>query len=229
MRILFIEDHADLAANLCDYFEDRGHTVDCALDGVTGLHLAVVNPYDVIVLDLMLPGMDGLTLCHKLRREALKSTPMIMLTARNTLEDKIAGFTGGTDDYLVKPFELKELELRIHALTKRAQGQRQERILRVADLEFNQETLEVFRGGRRLVLQAIPLRILELLMHRSPAVVLRRDIEQAVWGDSPPDSNSLRVHMHTLRTAIDRPDCPVLLHTQRSIGYRLAQTDASPL
>ncbi len=226
LRILFIEDHADLAANLCDYFEERGHFVDCAMDGITGLHLAVVNTYDIIVLDLMLPGMDGITLCHKLRQEASKNTPVIMLTARNTLEDKIAGFTSGTDDYLVKPFELKELELRIRSLTQRAQGMRTQRILRVADLEFNQDTLQVHRGGQRLEFQAMALRILELLMQRSPAVVLRRDIEQTVWGDAPPDSNALRVHMHTLRTAIDRPGLPTLLHTKRSIGYRLAPPDA---
>ncbi|MBF0127799.1 MAG: response regulator transcription factor, partial [Magnetococcales bacterium] len=219
MRILFIEDHIDLLANLCDYFEGKGHSVDSAMDGITGLHLALVKPYDIIVLDLMLPGMDGITLCQKLRQEGAKDTPVLMLTARNTLDDKLAGFASGADDYLIKPFELKELEVRVHALTKRASGMLTRRILQVGDLEYNQDTLQVRRGDRLLELHAIPLRILELLMQRSPGVVWRRDIEQAVWGDSPPDSDALRVHMHTLRAAIDLPGLPPLLHTLRGVGY----------
>ncbi|MEO5347731.1 MAG: response regulator transcription factor [Magnetococcus sp. YQC-9] len=228
LRILFIEDHADLAANLTDYFEAKGHVVDLAMDGVTGLHLALVNPYDILVLDLMLPGMDGLTLCHKLRHEAGRTIPVIMLTARTTLNDKVSGFASGADDYLIKPFELKELEMRILALSKRASGRMARRVLQVADLEFNLNTLRAQRGGRTLDLPAISLKILELLMLRAPGVVERRDIEQAVWGDDPPDSDALRVHMHTLRSAIHAPGAPPLLHTLRGIGYRLAPPDASP-
>ncbi|MBF0190511.1 MAG: response regulator transcription factor [Magnetococcales bacterium] len=229
LRILFIEDHADLAANLADYFEAKGHVVDVAMDGVTGLHLALVNPYDILVLDLMLPGMDGITLCRKLRQDNEGgSTPVIMLTARATLDDKVAGFASGADDYLVKPFELKELELRILALTKRASGRLAQRVLQVSDLEFNLDTLRARRGSRSLELPTIPLKILELLMLRSPGVVARRDIEQAVWGDFPPDSDALRVHMHTLRSAIDQPGQGApLLHTLRGIGYCLALRDAS--
>ncbi|MBF0212934.1 MAG: response regulator transcription factor [Magnetococcales bacterium] len=225
LRILFIEDHADLAANLADYFDARGHLADVAMDGVTGLHLALVNPYDILVLDLMLPGMDGITLCRKLRQEGRGTMPVIMLTARTTLDDKVAGFASGADDYLVKPFELKELELRILALTKRASGRLTRRILQVEDLEFDLDTLRAHRGERMLELPTIPLKILELLMLRSPGVVARRDIEQAIWGDSPPDSDALRVHMHTLRTAIDAPKTGAspLLHTLRGIGYRLAK------
>ncbi|MBF0271632.1 MAG: response regulator transcription factor [Magnetococcales bacterium] len=227
LRILFIEDHADLAANLADYFEEKGHVVDVAMDGVTGLHLALVNPYDILVLDLMLPGMDGITLCRKLRHEAGGSAPVIMLTARATLDDKVAGFASGADDYLVKPFELKELELRILALTKRASGRLTQRVLQVEDLEYNLDTLLARRGSRALELPTIPLKILELLMLRSPGVVARRDIEQAVWGDFPPDSDALRVHMHTLRSAIDQPGHGApLLHTLRGIGYCLARRDA---
>ncbi len=226
LRILFIEDHADLAANLIDYFEEKGHVADAAQDGITGLHLALVNPYDIIVLDLMLPGMDGVTLCRKLRQEGNIATPILMLTARGDLEDKVAGFASGTDDYLVKPFELRELEMRIQALTKRAKGMLTRRVLRVADLEFDQETLQVRRAERLVELPAIPMRILELLMQRSPAVVWRREIEQTVWGDSPPDSDALRVHMHTLRSAIEHAGMPPLLHTLRGIGYQLALADA---
>ncbi|MBF0261633.1 MAG: response regulator transcription factor [Magnetococcales bacterium] len=226
LRILFIEDHADLAANLADYFEAKGHVVDMAMDGVTGLHLALVNGYDIIVLDLMLPGMDGITVCRKLRQEARQPTPVIMLTARTTLDDKISGFSSGADDYLIKPFELKELEMRILALSKRATGRVSRQVLHVADLAFNLDTLRVQRAGQTLELPAIPLKILELLMLRSPGVVERADIEHAVWGDDPPDSDALRVHMHTLRAAIQAHGAPPLLHTLRGIGYRLAPPDA---
>ncbi|MBF0184311.1 MAG: response regulator transcription factor [Magnetococcales bacterium] len=226
LRILFIEDHTDLAANLCDYFEERGHSVDAAMDGITGLHLALVNSYDVIVLDLMLPGMDGITLCRKLRQEGAKETPVLILSARSALDDKVAGFHNGADDYLSKPFELKELEMRLHALAKRAGGLLTRRTLQVADLEFDLETMQIRRGSRRLELPMIPMKILELLMSRSPAVVWRRDIEQAIWGDSPPDSDALRVHMHTLRSTIDAPGLPSLLHTLRGVGYRLSLPDA---
>jgi DNA-binding response OmpR family regulator len=110
MRILVIEDNSDIAANLGDYLEDRGHTVDFAADGVTGLHLAVVHEFDAIVLDLNLPGMDGIEVCRKLRNEARKQTPVLMLTARDSLDNKLAGFDSGADDYLIKPFALQEVE-----------------------------------------------------------------------------------------------------------------------
>lgn len=226
ISVLVIEDSQDLAANIADYLEPRGYLVDMAMDGVTGLHLAVTQPHDVIVLDLMLPGIDGLTLCRRLRRDAHSAVPVLMLTARATLDDKAAGFGEGADDYLVKPFELRELDLRLRALTRRARAGETQRRLKVADLAFDLDTFAVQRAGQPLILPALPLKILELLMKRAPGVVLRRDIEQAVWGDSPPDSDSLRVHMHTLRSAIDLPGLPPLLHTLRGIGYQLKAPDA---
>ena len=226
ISVLVIEDSQDLAANIADYLEARGYLVDMAMDGVTGLHLAVTQPHDVIVLDLMLPGIDGLTLCRRLRRDAHSAVPVLMLTARATLDDKAAGFGEGADDYLVKPFELRELDLRLRALTRRARAGETQRRLKVADLLFDLDTFAVQRAGQPLALPALPLKILELLMKRAPGVVLRRDIEQAVWGDSPPDSDSLRVHMHTLRSAIDPPGLPPLLHTLRGIGYQLKAPDA---
>jgi len=221
LSILVIEDNADLAANIADYLEEHGHLVDSALDGVTGLHLAVSQPHDVVVLDLMLPGLDGLSLCRRLRRDAQSPVPVLMLTARATLDDKVAGFAEGADDYLVKPFELRELELRLRALARRAHASGNPRRLKVADLVFDLDTLAISRAGKAVVLPALPMKILELLMKRSPQVVWRREIEQAVWGDNPPDSDALRVHMHTLRTAIDGPDGVALLHTIRGIGYQL--------
>ncbi|MBT9566826.1 MAG: response regulator transcription factor [Thiobacillus sp.] len=226
--VLVVEDHADLAANIADFLEGHGHQVDVALDGVTGLHLAVTQPHDVIVLDLMLPGIDGLTLCRRLRQDAQSATPVLMLTARATLDDKAAGFGEGADDYLTKPFELRELELRLTALVRRARGSEHLNRLQVADLVFDLGTLSVQRAGRPLALPVLPLRILELLMKRSPNVVWRREIEQAAWGDSPPDSDSLRVHMHTLRSAIDPTDLLPLLHTVRGVGYQLKAPDVPP-
>ena len=135
MRILVIEDNPDIASNIGDYLSDRGNVIDFAGDGITGLHLAVVNDYECIVLDLMLPGMDGLDVCRKLRQEAKKSTPVLMLTARDTLEDKVTGLDAGADDYLVKPFEVKELEARVRALIRRDRRQVSQEVLRVGDLD----------------------------------------------------------------------------------------------
>ncbi len=226
--ILVVEDNVDLAANIADYLEAKGHRVDVAQDGVTGLHLAVSEPHDVLVLDLMLPGIDGLTVCRRLRQDARSAVPVLMLTARATLDDKIAGFGEGADDYLVKPFELRELELRLAALVRRARaGLRSDR-LQVGDLSFDLGTLSVRRAARTINLPALPLRILEVLMKRSPNVVWRREIEEAAWGDSPPDSDALRVHMHALRAAIDPPGLPPLLHTIRGVGYQLKAPDVPP-
>lgn len=223
VSVLVVEDSQDLATNIADYLESRGYLVDTAMDGVTGLHLAVTQPYDVIVLDLMLPGIDGLSVCRRLRRDAKSAVPVLMLTARATLEDKAAGFGEGADDYLVKPFELRELDLRLRALTRRKGTGKSRQLLKVADLSFDLDTFTVKRAGKVLGLPALPLRILELLMKRAPGVVSRRDIERSVWGDSPPDSDALRVHMHTLRSTIDPSGQRPLVHTLRGIGYQIRE------
>lgn len=227
MRILIIEDNRDIAANLGDFLSDLDHEVDYAYDGVTGLHLAVVNEFDAIVLDLALPGMDGLEVCRKLREDGRKGTPVLMLTARDQLEDKLIGFDSGADDYLVKPFELKEVEARLQVLARR--GQRvKPRELKVADLEFNLETLKVRRAGKPIDLNPIGLKLLEKLMSASPAVVTRRELEHHVWGEELPDSDSLRVHIHTLRAAIDKPFDTPLIQTRHGIGYCLVAPDEVP-
>ncbi len=221
MKILVIEDNQDIAANLGDYLEDQGHTVDFAADGVTGLHLAVVNEFDVIVLDLNLPGMDGLEVCRKLRQEARKSTPVLMLTARDALEQKLAGFDVGADDYLVKPFALQEVSARLAVLQRRGKGVGP-RVLKVADLAYNLDTLEVDRAGKSITLNPTALKILQALMEASPAVVTRQDLETRVWGEELPDSDSLRVHIHGLRAAVDKPFPVQLIQTRHGIGYRIA-------
>ena len=228
MNILLIEDNQDLAANLADYLEEQGHVIDAAADGITGLHLAVVNDYDVIVLDLMLPGMDGLDVCRKLRDEAQKDTPVLMLTARDTVDDKLAGFSSGADDYLVKPFSLRELHARLQALVKRHKSLFNKKVLQVADLELDLGTLEIRRGDIPIALTPIGNKLLELLMRESPRVVKRRQLEQAIWRDEPPDSDALRTHIHSLRMAIDKRFDKPLLQTVRGIGYRLVDPDALP-
>jgi DNA-binding response OmpR family regulator len=199
--------------------------VDAAEDGLTGLHLAVRNTYDAIVLDVILPGMNGITVCRKLREEAGKETPVLMLTARDSVEDRVTGLEAGADDYVIKPFALREVDARLHALVRRASGRGQLRRLEVADLSFDTGTLKVRRGARDIELPPIPMRILELLMKHSPRVVSRDDIEAQIWGDTPPDSDALRAHMHVLRSAIDHPGETPLLQTVRGRGYRLADAD----
>ena len=224
MRILIIEDNSDIAANIGDYLEDRGHVVDFAGDGITGLHLAVVNDFDAIVLDLMLPGMDGLDVCRKLREEARKDTPVLMLTARDTLEQKLAGFDTGADDYMVKPFALQELEARLEVLARRGKAIK-DRVLSIADLEFNLDTLVVTRAGVDINLNPTGLKLLQRLMEASPWVVSREELELRVWGEELPDSDSLRVHIHSLRSAIDKPFDVPLIQTRHGIGYRIVEPD----
>jgi DNA-binding response OmpR family regulator len=227
MHLLLIEDNHDLAANICEYLQGRGHVMDTASDGVTGLHLAVVNDYDALILDVMLPGVDGLALCRKLRREARRNTLVLMLTARDTLGDKLQGFESGADDYLVKPFSLEELEARLLALVRRTRHAIANR-LQVGDLTLDLDTLEVSRAGQRIVLTPTGIKLLALLMRESPRVVSRRQVEQVLWGDDPPDSDALRAHIYALRSAIDKPFPVKLLHTVHSTGYRLAAPNAAP-
>ena len=224
MYLLLIEDNPDLVENLSEFFEDRGHTVDIAYNGLTGLSFALDNTYDVIILDLMLPGMDGLEVCSRLRREG-RTTPVLMLTARDTLSDKLDGFSSGTDDYLVKPFDLPELDVRLNALARRGHSGSGHKRLVVDDLEFDPDTLKVTRGGRRIDLPPIPTKILALLMQRSPAVVSREVIGREIWGDTMPDSDTLRAHLHVLRSAIDRGFDVSLVHTVRGMGYQIASSD----
>lgn len=220
--LLLIEDHRDIATMVYDYLERRGYTVDYAADGVTGLHLAVTHEYDVIILDLMLPGIEGLEVLRKLRLEAKRSAPVLILSARDTLADKLAGLDNGADDYLVKPFEIRELEARIKALVRRQKRLVNPEILSIADLCYDTGAMQVRRGGLALKLTPIGLKILGILMRASPRVVSRREIEREVWGDIVPDSDTLRSHIYTLRKIIDRPFRQPLLHTIQNTGYRLA-------
>ncbi|MFT5426306.1 MAG: DNA-binding response OmpR family regulator [Gammaproteobacteria bacterium] len=224
-HILLIEDNHDIAYMVCEYLERSEYVMDHAADGITGLHLAVSNEYDLIILDLMLPGMDGIELLNKFRNEAKQSIPVLILTARDTLDDKITGLDVGADDYLIKPFEIKELEARARALIRRQRGMISPEKLQVADLIFDSGTLKVMRSDSPIKLTPIGLKILKILMQASPRVVSRREIERQIWGDILPDSDTLRSHMYNLRKCIDKPFKKHLMETMQNTGYRLVDPD----
>jgi DNA-binding response OmpR family regulator len=219
--ILLVEDHADLAATIGDELEARGYTMDFAADGASGLGLAMTQSYDLIILDLMLPKLDGMEVCRRLREQRV-STPILMLTARDQVRDKVEGFDTGADDYLVKPFDMEELTARIKALLRRSRGEVSEAELRVADLTFDTGSLRVERAGERITLSPTGLRILRILMRESPRVVTREALEQELWGDLLPDSDTLRSHLYNLRREVDRPFEVKLLHTLPGIGFKIA-------
>ena len=219
IRLLIIEDNPAIVENMTDFLESKGYILDFAMDGIGGLHLALTQDYDVIVLDLMLPGMDGITLCRKLRNEAGKQVPVIMLTARDTLDDKLLGFESGADDYLVKPFALKELEARIKVLAKRRTVEN--KVLSMAGLRMDLGTFEVIRQGKKIDLNNTCIAILKVLMEAAPNVVSRKDLENHLWGDMPPGSDVLRSHMYTLRKKIDKPFDHAMIETVHGVGFRL--------
>ena len=220
MRVLIIEDNPDIAANLGDYLEDHGHTVDFAGDGVTGLHLAVVNDFDCIVLDLALPGMDGLEVCRKLRSEAGKDTPVLMLTARDRLEDKLAGFETGADDYLVKPFRFEELQARLNAMLRRASGWSKPVIdCGPISLDTGKQTITV--EEQPVELTAFEYRVLEYLMLHAGQVVSKAELTDNIYDqDYDRDSNVLEVFIGRLRRKLDPDNRIEPIETLRGRGYR---------
>ena len=218
VSVLLVEDDFDLAATVVQYLELEGMVVDHALNGVLGLNLALENPYDVLVLDVMMPRMDGLSLCSRFREQGM-DTPVLMLTARDTLEDKLAGFRAGTDDYLVKPFEMAELTARIHALANRRSGQAKKLV--VGELAMDLKRREVRRGGRLLKLTPLCWKLLRELMTRYPALVSRRQLETVLWGDELPESNSLKVHLHSLRRQVDGDEDHKMIQTLPGQGIKV--------
>jgi DNA-binding response OmpR family regulator len=221
MKLLIIEDNQDILENVFEYFELKGHVLDAAQDGVNGLRLAVSNNYDAIVLDIMLPGIDGIEICKRIRKDASLDMPILMLTAKDSLGDKLEGFSTGVDDYLIKPFALPELEARLEAIIRRRKGTVVSDLLRVGDLTLDPKTLEVRRQGRTIELSRITRKLLLILMRESPSLVLRTRIEEEIWGMDVPDNDVLRSHIYQLRNAIDRPFDKQLLQTVPKEGYRL--------
>ena len=221
MRILIIEDDQAIATNLYDFLTGRGHVVDSAGDGLTGLHLAVTQPFDVLVLDVGLPRLDGINLCRKLRDEAHLETPVLMLTARDTLADKLQGFDCGADDYLVKPFALKELEARVLALHRRSGGRVTRKPLVAGELRLDPRTFEIRFRGKEVKLPPKCIRLLETLMAEPGRVYSRSQLENAVWGDTHETSDTLRSHMHILRRALLEAGGHDPIETVHGLGYRV--------
>ncbi len=221
MHILIIEDDPAIATNLYDFLEARGHAVDAAADGITGLHLAITQHFDGILLDLGLPGMDGITLCRKLRQEAHLDMPVLMLTARDTLEDKLKGFEHGADDYLVKPFALREVEARLVAMHKRHSGKVTTRMLETGDLSFDPKTMSINFAGSAVKLPPKCIRLLALMLGEPGRVFSRKELESGVWGDTQETSDTLRSHMHELRRALIRAGGYDPIETVHGLGYRL--------
>ena len=219
-KALLVEDDLDLATALIDYMSLEDIECDYAADGQVGYNLIVSNNYDVIVLDLNLPKIKGLAVCERIRAQGVE-TPVLMLTACDTLDDKLQGFSHGADDYLVKPFATEELIVRLKALSRRRSGQISK--LRVGELELDLTHRQASRGGEDVKLSPIALKILEVLMREYPSGVSREKIVQAVWGDEQPDSNSLKVHIFNLRKHIDKPGLTPLIHTVPGFGFCLKQ------
>lgn len=200
INVLLVEDDIDLAATIVDYLEIESINCDHASNGLVGLDLIQRNHYQMIMLDINMPKMDGLTLCNTVREYGW-DIPILMLTARDSLENKLQGFAAGSDDYLVKPFAMKELVARVQVLAKRRSGEMKRLVLGDLILDLNQRS--ALLKQQPLKLSPIAFKLLEVLVRASPQAVSRQHIMQAVWGDDQPDSNSLKVHIHHLRKQLD--------------------------
>lgn len=220
MRILLVEDNLDIAGNISDYLTGLGHQLDYAENGEMGLTLATTLEFDAIILDVNLPKKDGFTLCRELRSSHQINTPVMMLTARGSLSDKTAGFQAGAWDYLVKPFALQELGLRLDALVLKSTGHLSKK-LTVGELTLDLGLWQLRRNGMLLTMHKASLQLLEVLLRASPHVVSRQELEYLLWGDLPPPSNPLRSHIHEIRKTIDKPFASDMLRTVKGVGYQL--------
>lgn len=220
MRILLIEDQTALAANVMDYLTTQGHALDYADNGLHGLQLALAHFYELIILDLSLPGLDGLQLCQQLRQRASRYVPVLMLTARDSLDDKLTGFGCGADDYLTKPFALAELAVRVLALSRR-HLLATNHVLEIGPLKIDRQQQQFSRAGQILELHPISMKILQLLAEAYPAVLSRSELTDRLWGDDPPDSDALRAHIYLLRQQLDKPFSFNMLHTVHGVGFKL--------
>ena len=221
MLVLLVEDHRLLAETLSDYLATEDIDVDYASNGTQGLELARSQPFDAIILDVNLPGMDGFTICRELRQTYKIDTPVLMLTARDQLQDKLTGFEHGADDYLVKPFENQELVVRLKALVKRHRGQVTTKQLTVGDLVLDVGSQQITRAGQPVEVSPTCFRILNILVREYPQVVTREAIEQELWGSDVPDTDVLRSHIYNLRKGVDNPFDTPMIQTVKGVGLRL--------
>ncbi|MEH0664481.1 response regulator transcription factor [Vibrio scophthalmi] len=222
LQCLLVEDDLDLATAVIDYLALEGIECDHAANGVVGLNLIQNQRYDVVILDLNLPKMDGLEVCAKLRASGL-DVPVLMLTARDTLDDKLGGFSAGADDYLIKPFAMEELIVRAQVLSRRRSGQ--VTLLSAEGVELDLTTQTATCDGQEMKLTPIGYKLLETLLRASPNSVSRDKLVQSVWGDEQPDSNSLKVHMYHLRKAVDGQSGVKRIQTLVGRGFALKREE----
>lgn len=217
MKVLLVDDNKQVMETLCDYLEINGVTVDCAYNGQAALSLLTQQHFDVIVMDIMMPKLDGIDTVARLRSQLHCQTPILFLTAKDSLQDKEAAFAAGGDDYLVKPFALRELQLRLEALVRR--GQRQDlNDLKFGDLQLNVQTLQAEQQGQLLKLSRLQLQILKILLKKAPAMVSRDYLTEQIWGDEEPASDALRSHIYAIRCQLKGKTQLETVHGQ---GYRL--------
>lgn len=221
-NVLLVEDDIDLATTIVDYLEIESIDCDHASNGLMGLSLVQRNDYQMIILDINMPKMDGLTLCSTLRDQGV-DTPILMLTARDSLENKLQGFEAGSDDYLVKPFSIKELVARVNVLKKRRSGEVKRLILGDLSLDLNQHVCQL--KEKSIKISPIAFKLLEELVRASPQPVSRQQIMQAVWGDEQPDSNSLKVHIYHIRKQLDAEGSNLVLDTVPGFGFALRESN----
>ncbi|WP_295480654.1 response regulator transcription factor [Sutterella sp.] len=220
LRILVVDDHPDIRANLRDYLELRGYSVRTCPDAETCAHALNNEGADLVVLDVGLPGVDGMAFCREMRR-ARDDTPVLMLTARDTVDDRVEGLSAGADDYLVKPFSLRELAARIEALLRRAHKGDPDRLV-LGGLVLDLGAMTVERDGVPLKVNPTGFKILKVLMKASPRIVSREELENKIWGGDAPASDSLRSNFYLLRQAVDKPFGRPMLHTHMGYGWSIA-------
>lgn len=226
MRVLVVEDERKISAYLKRGLEEQGYAVDAVFTGAKALDWAQAAEYDIILLDILLPEMDGISACRELRRVGVRS-PILMLTARDAVDDRVAGLDAGADDYLVKPFAMRELLARLRALTRRSPETARTSVWQVADLTLNTMTRRVRRGKKPVELTAKEYAVLECLMREPDRVLTRTMIAEHVWNyDVVNQSNVVDVYVRNLRRKIDDPSDVKLIHTIRGAGYRLSAEDA---
>ena len=224
LNVLLVEDDVDLATAVIDYFEIEDIQTDHASNGLVGLNLIEQHAYQVIILDLNLPVMNGLKVCEQLRAKS-DDTPVLMLTAMGALSEKITGFAHGADDYLVKPFAIEELVVRVRALSKRRSGQVTK--LTYSALELDLKNARALHHEKPLKLSPTELKILEILIRHAPETVPRDLIEQQIWGTSLPESNSLKVHIHNLRKQLGLTGDKRILKTVPNVGFALDEMETT--
>lgn len=221
LRLLIIEDHREIGDMLAEYFTNAGYQLEWATDGVMALHILGLTSFDLILLDVNLPKMDGVKLCQAIRQQLKLDTPIVMLTARDTVDDRIAGLDAGADDYLCKPFDLRELHSRVKAQCRRASGSIAKTQYTIGELTLDTEQQQAIREGKTLSLTPTTYQILHILVEAFPKVVSRRKLEQTLWGEEGTESDALRSHLYMLRRELDKPFAYPMLQTLPGRGFKL--------